>query len=61
MQKFLLIALSACALTACTDSSPSRGELAMTSDSECFIAFWPPDMVPHPHPPQPDPKDDNMA
>ena len=24
-------------------------------------AFWPPDMVPHPHPPQPAPKDDDLA
>lgn len=23
--------------------------------------FWPPDMVPHPMPPEPEPNDDNMA
>ncbi len=28
---------------------------------ESPATFWPPDMVPHPHPPQPAPKDDDMA
>lgn len=51
MEKILLIALL---LTTgfCLDGRITANEPE---------AFWPPDMVPHPHPPQPAPKDDELA
>lgn len=39
----------------------SEMSLASQGISPLVKKFWPPDMVPHPHPPQPPPKDDNMA
>lgn len=57
-------------LTSCSGNPPkklpmSEANIAFTIDAEDMSSFlevfWPPDMVPHPMPPEDRRKDDNMA
>lgn len=53
MQAFLIAAFLVMGMTSCDCDNG-----LMASEPQ---AFWPPDMVPHPHPPQVPDKDDNLA
>jgi hypothetical protein len=62
MQKVVLILGSCCLLTACGDAGGNyHGDLAMVpvDTHGTLLVFWPPDIIPHPHPPQPEPRDPN--
>lgn len=45
-------------LTSCSRGQFELGGVEITTHR---LAFWPPDMVPYPHPAHPPPKDDDMA
>jgi hypothetical protein len=60
MQKMVLILGCCCLLTACGDNGKNHHyDLAMVPGDEdaTLLVFWPPDIVPCPHPPE-FPKDD---
>lgn len=53
-----ILLLGGFSLPSCSRGRVELGGVEITSHR---LAFWPPDLVPHPHPPQPPPKDDDMA
>lgn len=67
MQKILLLVLGCFLFTACgknvdhkyLDGNPKLVTNCDEIGEYTKLAFWPPDIVPHPHPPIPPPKDPN--
>lgn len=50
-----VIFMMICTLTGCRRCPFELGDIEFTTH---HVAFWPPDMVPHPHLPEPEKKDD---